>query len=515
MSESLPNGWHQLTAGELADIKSGITLGKRYPADTALVERPYLRVANVQRGHLDLREIKRVRVTAEEAARLTLEPGDVLMNEGGDRDKLGRGWIWNGEIADCIHQNHVFRLRPRQGLILPVFFSLYANHAGQVYFENEGKQTTNLASISQRKLAAFPVPVPPLAEQRRIVARIEALFDAIRDARKDLDRTLVLAERFRNTLVAAAISGELTSDRSGSGTSAEESGVFMDRLASERRQLWEQSELARAAAKGRRLKDNWKDRFPSPVRPVEHYVDSLPAGWTLASLDQLAWAASYGTSEKCDPAASGSPVLRIPNVAQGTIDLSDLKFATGDLGLVPGEAVAPGDLLIVRTNGSPDLVGRGAIVRQPLERDVYFASYLIRFRLTGNDTLWRWIALVWHSHMVRDQVFAKAASSAGQYNVSMTELASFALPIPPEAEQVLLVNLVEARLKVADEMERQARASHDLLSRLERQILDAAFRGDLVPQDAADEPAEETLARLRQEAEAPVSPGGRQRRRAA
>ncbi|WP_235913723.1 restriction endonuclease subunit S [Teichococcus coralli] len=461
---------------------------------------------------MDFADIQHVQPPpGSEGTRTKVQPGDILVTITAD---LGRIGLVADDVPEAYVNQHVALARPANRDFAPYLAWFLTAPAAQAQLGLLDRGATR-SGLGLADIGAVRVSLPPLAEQRRIVARIEALFGAIRDARKDLDRTLVLAERFRNALVAAAISGELASDRSGSGMSAEESGVFMDRLASERRQLWEQSELARAAAKGRRLKDNWKDRFPSPVKPVEHYADSLPAGWTLASLDQLAWAASYGTSEKCDPAGSGSPVLRIPNVARGAIDLSDLKFATGDLGLVPGEAVAPGDLLVVRTNGSPDLVGRGAVVRQSLERDVYFASYLIRFRLVGNDTLWRWIALVWHSPMIRDQVFAKAASSAGQYNVSMTELASFALPIPPEAEQARLVNLVEERLKVTDEMERQARASHDLLSRLERQILDVAFRGDLVPQDAADEPAEETLARLRQEAEAPAGPRGRQRRRAA
>jgi type I restriction enzyme, S subunit len=95
---------------DIAEIQGGLTLGRRHRA-TEFVSRPYLRVANVQRGHLDLTEVKEVLVTPAEAVRYQLQPGDILMNEGGDRDKLGRGWVWDGEIADCLHQNHVFRVR--------------------------------------------------------------------------------------------------------------------------------------------------------------------------------------------------------------------------------------------------------------------------------------------------------------------------------------------------------------------------------------------------------------------
>src|SRR5205085_6907961 len=105
---------------------------------------PYLRVANVQRGFLDLGEVSKIDATEEEVAELRLEEGDVLFNEGGDRDKLGRGWIWRGELPDCIHQNHVFRARIRSGLADPKYLSWYGNSAGQAYFIAEGKQTTNL-----------------------------------------------------------------------------------------------------------------------------------------------------------------------------------------------------------------------------------------------------------------------------------------------------------------------------------------------------------------------------------
>jgi type I restriction enzyme S subunit len=122
--------WTMTTAGDLAEIKSGITLGKRHPEGAELVERPYLRVANVQRGRLKLDDVKTIAVSPSDARRLELREGDVLMNEGGDRDKLGRGWVWEGQIAGCIHQNHVFRLRLRDDRITPRYLSRYANHVG-------------------------------------------------------------------------------------------------------------------------------------------------------------------------------------------------------------------------------------------------------------------------------------------------------------------------------------------------------------------------------------------------
>lgn len=203
------SGWPRMPLGYLADVKSGLTLGKRYAADTVLVERPYLRVANVQRGHLKLDEVKTIRLPPAEAERLTLQPGDVLMNEGGDRDKLGRGWFWQGEVPDCIHQNHVFRVRLRDGRISPRFLSRYANHFGQRYFLDEGKQTTNLASISMSKVAALPVPLPPPGMAAVVDAALDRAEQTERSVIQEAKRSLALLDRLEQSILAKAFRGEL------------------------------------------------------------------------------------------------------------------------------------------------------------------------------------------------------------------------------------------------------------------------------------------------------------------
>lgn len=206
---TIPPEWRWVKAGDLCAIKGGLALGKKRPSGLLLVERPYLRVANVQRGWLNLGEIKTVLVTAKEAEALRLEPGDVLMNEGGDRDKLGRGWIWEGQIPDCIHQNHVFRLRPKSASVPARYLSYYANEFGQTYFLREGKQTTNLASISMSKLSALPIPVASPEEMELIVHKIEAAFGFIDRLGAETNRATGLLDRLDQATLAKAFRGEL------------------------------------------------------------------------------------------------------------------------------------------------------------------------------------------------------------------------------------------------------------------------------------------------------------------
>lgn len=166
---SLPEGWRWERLGNVAEVVGGVTKDAKKQSDPDYVEVPYLRVANVQRGRLQLDDVATLRVPVAKANSLRLEPGDVLLNEGGDRDKLARGWVWEGQIADCIHQNHVFRARLRSDLN-PYFASWAINVIGGPWAERNGKQSVNLASISLRMIRRLPVPVPPSATADRLAA---------------------------------------------------------------------------------------------------------------------------------------------------------------------------------------------------------------------------------------------------------------------------------------------------------------------------------------------------------
>ena len=160
--------------GEISEIQSGVTLGRM--VTDARLELPYLRVANVQDGYLDLSVVKTVLIRDRERDKWLLRKGDLLLTEGGDWDKLGRGTIWDEEIPDCIHQNHIFRIRVDQSEFDSRYLlALTGSPYGKEYFQGASKQTTNLASINQKQLKAFPVYRLPLADQMSIVARLERM----------------------------------------------------------------------------------------------------------------------------------------------------------------------------------------------------------------------------------------------------------------------------------------------------------------------------------------------------
>lgn len=199
----VPAHWQVTRLKFIAHVQTGIAKGKDN-AGKDTVEVPYLRVANVQDGYLDLEEVATIEIPADDLPRYRLRAGDVLMNEGGDFDKLGRGHVWDGSIDPCIHQNHVFAVRPFGAS--PQWLNLITGSAyAQFYFMSRSKQSTNLASISSTNVMELPVVMPPAAEQERIAAFLSnetATIDALIDEQQ---RLIGLLTEKRQAVIAHAL----------------------------------------------------------------------------------------------------------------------------------------------------------------------------------------------------------------------------------------------------------------------------------------------------------------------
>ena len=179
--------WPVRCLGDIGAIRSGITLGRKLNGSAAQ-QRPYLRVANVKDGYLDLSSVFATAVTGEEIEKMTLQKGDLLLTEGGDPDKLGRGTVWNDEITGCLHQNHIFRVRFPATAVVPEFAAFQVGSLyGKRYFLAHAKQTTGIATINQKVLSAFPLLLPPrdvqvhvargIASKLAICTRLVKLID--------------------------------------------------------------------------------------------------------------------------------------------------------------------------------------------------------------------------------------------------------------------------------------------------------------------------------------------------
>ena len=205
--EQIPRGWKLVALKRIAEIRGGLTLGKQYEGE--LVERPYLRVGNVQDGHLDLADVSVIELPASVAAGVELWPNDVLMTEGGDLDKLGRGHLWRGEIPGCLHQNHIFAVRCFAHKLKPMFLA-YATAAqyGRDYFEATGKKTTNLANTNATKVGQFPIPLPPLAEQEAICAHLDERTAEVNRIAATITAQIDTLIAYRKSLIHECVTGQ-------------------------------------------------------------------------------------------------------------------------------------------------------------------------------------------------------------------------------------------------------------------------------------------------------------------
>lgn len=209
LENEVPDHWQLRSLKDIADIRSGITLGQTRKRSDNLHEVPYLRVANVQRGYLDLEDVAILKATKPEIERFSLRRGDILMNEGGDRDKLGRGWVWEGQLQTCLYQNHIFRVR-LYDIDYPARYILYyTNEFARDYFFSVGTQTTNLASMSKSNLAALSIPLAPREEANEVVSRLDQVVSHIQVLLEEYKCAQGLLDNFEEEIARTAASGQL------------------------------------------------------------------------------------------------------------------------------------------------------------------------------------------------------------------------------------------------------------------------------------------------------------------
>ncbi len=205
----IPAEWRKTQLRHCAAIRSGITLGKKYEKTDSLVERPYLRVANVQDGYVDLSVLTTIEVTQDEDLKYRLRAGDVLMTEGGDRDKLGRGCVWHGEIEPCLHQNHIFAVQTSKETLLPEFLEyLTVSDVGRSYFDVTAIKTTNLACTSSSKVLAFTIPLPSVEEQAEIVEALNTKCAGIDALVAKKQQYLTEIENYKKSLIYEYVTGK-------------------------------------------------------------------------------------------------------------------------------------------------------------------------------------------------------------------------------------------------------------------------------------------------------------------
>jgi type I restriction enzyme S subunit len=421
---------------------------------------PYLRNANVRWGAFSLSDLLEMPFTREEVDRFNLEPGDLVVCEGGEP---GRAAVWREDGSRIKFQKALLRVRPGSTLLSDwLAFSLRRDALSG---ELEGHFTgSTIKHFTRQALLRYRLPLPPRQEQQRLVAGIGKAIAVVNGAQWRLLNAKAIIRRFRQAILGAACDGTLSA--------------------------------------------TWRTRSGTP--PAS---EMLNPPWPVVAAGSFFERADYGTSVRCErDVPGGIPVLRIPNIASGRLDTSDLKFAPR-ASLKTGEAdVREGDILVCRTNGSLDLIGKAAVV-SGLSKPHSFASYLIRLRLRENSTLPAFFHLFLSSPTGRDQIEQASRTTAGQYNLNLKILSELALPLPAIPEQREIVRRVEALFTVADAIEKRVAFAAARADKLTQAILAKAFRGELVLTEAELDRRRAATARSPERGPATSGPAPASRRR--
>lgn len=510
----LPEGWAETTLEEIVVHFIGGEWGEgpeKAAEDADLVRVRVIRGTEFREWERDKGKTAKERaIKRSKLRKRLLVPGDLVVeiSGGGASQPVGRTVLIDEETleragAPLICSNFCRLVRLHRD-VDPAYVHLVLSFqylCGR--FDEFQTQTTNIRNLNFNSfLSGVILPLPPLAEQRRIVEKVRELQKPVARARKRLGRTPEILRRFRQSVLHSAFAGRLTENWR-AGRPAGESLEEKLRLAFKtRREGWEMARLEAEAfdrRSPRRPKNLERTEWEAP-EPLEE--PETPEGWVLVALHDVVHRAQYGLSTKADAdARTGIAMLRMANIQDGRIDATDLKYVSRDGLDVQGYMVRHGDILFNRTN-SPELVGKAAVFGAEIE--AVFASYVVRVecdeRLIDSRYLCWWINSPWGRRWAR----TVRTESVSQSNINISRLVTMPVPFPPLEEQREIVERIEALLAFATRIETKVAASTERTEKLWKTIMLRALRGELAPNEAETakdegrgfEPAADLLDRI-------------------
>ncbi len=497
-TDELPKGWAWAALGELAaDEPYAITDG---PFGSNLKSEHYtesgprvLRLQNIGDGlfrdeyaHISEQHFQSLKKHEARSGDLVI----AALGETLPRACIVPDWVGPAIVkADCI------RFKANAAILCPRFLCFALNS------DPVRRRTATIIHgvgrprLNQSEIKSVQIPIAPLAEQRRIVAKVEELFSDLDAGVAALTRVRANLKRYRASVLRAAVEGRLTADWRAAHPDAEPASALLARVLADRRAKWETDQLAKFAAADKNPPKGWQAKYAEPAAPDTATLPPLPEGWGVASLDQLATVITSGSRDWSQYYGAGSGTfLMAQNVRPGRLDLSFRQAVNppeNDRDRIRSQ-VAADDLLITIVGANT-----GDVCRVPEELPEHYVCQSVTLIRLVTPAYSRYLEAYLTSAENGQKQFKRYIYGAGRPHLSFDQLRMTAVYLPPLAEQERIVSEVEERLSVASAVERQVVADLARAGRLRQAILKRAFAGALVPQDPTDEPASALLERLR------------------
>jgi type I restriction enzyme S subunit len=351
--------------------------------------------------------------------------------------------------------------------------------------------------VSTNWLALTKIPVAPYKEQTRIITKLEELLTDLDAGVNELKTAQKKLTQYRQSLLKAAVEGALTAEWRANNTPSESGSQLLERVLKERRARWEQKQLDKFNEQGKTPPKDWQSKYSEPVKPDTKGLMELPEGWVWASMAQLC--EIQGGIQKQPsrtPVLNKYPFLRVANVARSYLKLDEIHEVELFEGELERLALQKGDVLIVEGNGSLTEIGRCALWDDSIKNAVH-QNHLIRARpvLMVSEFMETWL----NSFRGIEQMTTLAATTSGLYTLSVGKISKIPVPVPPVSEQMQIYELLN--VTIAEQIRQSAAIEISLKQSTaqRKNILKAAFSGQLVPQDPNDEPASVLLERIKAE----------------
>lgn len=518
MSSRLPPGWAWVSVDDLVAAAGDLTDG---PFGSNLKTEHYresgprvIRLQNIGDGQfLD----DQAHISTSHFARLRKHeaiPGDVVVAMLGS--DLPRACLVPPSLGPAIVKADCVRLRP-DDRVIDRRYAVAALNSPAVRRQAERLvHGVGRPRLGLKWFRPLRVPLAPVAEQARLVDAVDSHLSRLDAAVAGLESAQRKLKAYRASVLKAAVEGRLIPTEAkvamNEGRDYEAADVLLERILKERRRRWEEAERAKMRAVGKTPKDDsWKEKYEQPISPDAGDFARLPQGWSWTTVDQLGEVSGGLTKNAArDSGPRRYPYLRVANVYANRLALDEVKEIAVDEGELPRLLLRRGDLLVVEGNGSVDQIGRVALWDGSIDPVVH-QNHLIKVRF-GRSPLERWVLTWLLSPSGRGAIERVASSTSGLHTLSISKVQSLPVPLPPENEQVRVLETVDQLLSIVDASADGLDAGLRRCRRLRQTVLRAAFEGKLVDQDPADEPADVLLARIHAERASTTPAAGKPKR---